>query len=108
MAKKKTTKSLPKKPPAKKAKSKSVPAKKNIKKQDPNSKTKIIVTKQGLVEVKVKSNPEKKDNRKYIKIGDNESPEKIKEFNERMMRKEIKFAYYASEGNTGFRYYVIL
>ena len=70
--------------------------------------TKIISTKQGLIEVEVKKDEKKKDTRKYIKVAENESQEKCKEIGERVYKKEIKFAYYASDGSMGYRYYVIL
>jgi len=70
---------------------------------------KLVATKQGLVEVKVKQQKEeKKDTRKYVKVYENDPPEKRKEIGERVYRKEIKFAYYASEGSQGVWYYVIL
>lgn len=97
MPKKKPTKPTPKK-------SKS-PV---VKKKDLGQKTKIISTKQGLVEVPVKEKEEKKDNRKYVKIYDNDPIEKRKEISERIYRKEIKFLYYASEGSSGYRCYVVL
>jgi hypothetical protein len=91
------------------------PPKKTIKKPVPKPaaetkkpETRMIATKQGLVEVEVKKEEKKKDTRKYIKVPENESVEKCKEIGERVFRKEIKFAYYASDGSMGYRYYVIL
>jgi hypothetical protein len=70
---------------------------------------KLVSTKQGLVEVKVRNEGQsKKDTRKYVKIYENDPPEKRKEIGERIFKKEIKFAYYASEGSQGVWYYVIL
>lgn len=88
----------------------SPPKKKKVNKPEPkvDAKVKFISTKQGLVEVKVKNEEKKKDTRKYIKVAENESLEKCKEIGEMVYRKEIKFAYYASEGSIGYRYYVIL
>jgi hypothetical protein len=70
---------------------------------------KLVSTKQGLVEVKVRNEGKsKKDTRKYVKVYENDPPEKRKEIGERIFKKEIKFAYYASEGSQGVWYYVIL
>lgn len=101
-------KKITKKPPVKKS---AVPNKKNTTKKAPivESKTKLISTKQGLVEVKVKQDSQtKKDTRKYVKVYENDPPEKRKEIGEKVFKKEIKFAYYASEGSQGVWYYVIL
>jgi hypothetical protein len=93
---------------------KAPPPKKTIKKPAPKPPvetkptTRMVATKQGLVEVEVKPEEKKKDTRKYVKVAENESVEKCKEIGERVFRKEIKFAYYASEGSIGYRYYVIL
>jgi hypothetical protein len=87
------------------------PKKKKVNKPEPkvDAKVKFISTKQGLVEVKVKNEAQsKKDNRKYVKVYENDPPEKRKEIGERIFKKEIKFAYYASEGSQGVWYYVVL
>lgn len=103
MPKKKITKKAP-------VKKSTAPKKKNTTKKEVVSepKTKLISTKQGLVEVKIKKDETKKDTRKYVKVAENEPIEKCREIGERVFRKEIKFAYYASEGSIGYRYYVIL
>jgi hypothetical protein len=87
-----------------------MPKKKIIKKTPelkPN--VKLVATKQGLIEVEIKPPKEdKKDTRKYVKIYDNDPIEKRKEIRERVHKKELKFAYYASEGSHGVWYYVVL
>ena len=108
MPKKKITK---KTVPKKTAPKKTAPSKKNQIKQksEPDIKVKLVPTKNGLIEVKVKPDTEpKKDTRKYVKVYENDSLEKRKEVRERVHRKEIKFAYYASEGSQGVWYYVII
>jgi hypothetical protein len=56
--------------------------------------------------------PEKKakklDENKYIKISSSEPSEKFKEFGERVQRKELKWAYFATENSIGMHYYLIL
>lgn len=105
MPKKKVVKSPPKKTINKKSSVK----KSSTPKVEPKKQlTRMIATKQGLVEVKVNNEEKKKDTRKYVKVADNDPIEKCREIGERVFRKEIKFAYYASEGSTGYRYYVIL
>jgi hypothetical protein len=45
---------------------------------------------------------------KYIKISSNESSEKFKELGDRVQRKELKWAYFATENSIGMHYYLIL
>jgi hypothetical protein len=68
---------------------------------------KMVVTKNGLVEVDIEPKDEsKKDTRKYIKIYDNDPIEKRKEVSEKVFKKELKFVYYASDGPHGVWYYI--
>ncbi len=56
--------------------------------------------------------PEKKvkkfDEKKYVKISSNEPSEKFKELGERVQKKELKWAYFATENFIGMHYYLIL
>jgi hypothetical protein len=70
---------------------------------------KYKTTKNGLELVEDKeSKPVRFDNRKYVRISENESREKFQEIGERVYRKELKWVYYCLENNVGFHYYLIL
>jgi len=45
---------------------------------------------------------------KFIKVGLNEPASRFAEMGEMINKKEIKWAYYASDGSNGYHYYLIL
>jgi hypothetical protein len=45
---------------------------------------------------------------KYIKVGINEPASRFVEMGEKVHNKEVKWAYFSSDGNTGYHYYLIL
>jgi hypothetical protein len=58
--------------------------------------------------VKIERKSKAVDMTKYIKISSNESSEKFKELGDRVQRKELKWAYFATENSIGMHYYLIL
>ena len=72
----------------------------------PSTPTKMVTTKNGLVEVKVKET--KSDGRKYVKVLATESIDRFKEMGERVFKKELRWAYYATENSVGAHYYLII
>lgn len=52
--------------------------------------------------------PKKNTEDKYIRIVDDASSDERKPFVERIHRGEIKWAYYACDGNKGFHYYQVI
>jgi hypothetical protein len=69
---------------------------------------KIIVTKQGLVEVDVKKQKESKTKFDFVKVTQNDPIEKCREIGERVFKKEIRFSHFTTENNIGVRYYLVL
>lgn len=45
---------------------------------------------------------------KFIKVGINEPASRFVEMGEMVNNKEVKWAYFASDGSTGYHYYLIL
>jgi hypothetical protein len=45
---------------------------------------------------------------KFIKVGLNEPESKFVEMGEMVNNKEVKWAYFSSDGSTGYHYYLIL
>ena len=74
-------------------------------------KVKMVSTKNGLVEVPIKVEESKAlrfDSRKFVRVQENEGEAKFKEMGDRIMRKELKWAYYTTENNIGTHYYTII
>jgi len=52
--------------------------------------------------------PAKVSKEKFIKVGINEPASRFVEMGEMVNNKEVKWAYYSSDGSTGYHYYLIL
>jgi hypothetical protein len=48
------------------------------------------------------------EKRKFIKVFENESPDKFKEMGDRVFNKELKWSHYGTENLLGVHYYLIL
>ena len=48
------------------------------------------------------------DNKKFVRIAENEPQIKFKEIGDRVNHKEVKFLYFTTENNVGVYYYRIL
>lgn len=60
------------------------------------------------VEISDNVQPTKKLDGRFIRISMEEKAEKFKEFGRRVNEGELKWAYYAIDGNIGYQYYLIL
>ena len=95
MAKKRTTKALPKKRPKKKATTKKKPTKKKkaTTKKKPTTKKKLTIRSR-------KINPSD-----YLTVSENTRRNKFIEIGQRVYKGELRWMYYSIDGNTGYHYY---
>jgi hypothetical protein len=59
-------------------------------------------------ETKVEKPTKPASKEKFIKVGINEPASRFVEMGEMVNNKEVKWAYYSSDGSTGYHYYLIL
>ena len=50
----------------------------------------------------------KKNNREYVKVSENSKSSKFVEMGEKVQKGEVKWSYYAIDGNVGYHYYLKL
>jgi hypothetical protein len=82
---------------------------KEIKSVDSDESIKLVSTKNGLAETTNKNvKISKIDNQKFIKILATDPIEKFKEIGEKVLKKEVKWVFYATENFVGVHYYLIL
>ena len=92
----------------KKVKPKPIPIvepKKREEKVKGKKKVEKVIEKEEVAESKVKA---KASDDKYIRISIGASVEDYKKINDRVLREEIKWAYYGIDNDKGYQYYIVL
>jgi hypothetical protein len=79
------------------------PKKREVKNKKVTAKQKVLPQEKPLEEVKESKLPYK-----IVKICEGAKPEEHKEIAEKIQRSEIKWLYYATDGNNGCRYYYVI
>ncbi len=83
--------------------------KKTISKAKP--KKRIEAPNKKKVKPKIEKEPKKrkvKADDKYIRVSSKAKIEELRLISERVQRNEIKWAYYAADGDKGYHYYIVL